>query len=135
MVGAPGWFRFFLQPTVAIVLGIVHGRRDWRAGRPVYFAALIHLREGRAQRLREGVRSVAVPLVVALIAAFTFQYLRRGRIFIGYGVLYAIVFVLVPYLLARGLAHRLVRRRATPRRRPPASPGGPSWSHETRHPV
>ena len=123
MVGGPGFFRFFLQPIVAIVLGIVHGRRDRRAGRSAYFAGLIHVREGRAARIRDGLRSVALPLVVALIAAFTFQYIIRSRIFIGYGVLYATLFVLVPYLVARGLAQRVTR------------PGGRGWSHETRNPL
>lgn len=123
MVGGPGFFRFFLQPAVAILLGIIHGRRDRRAGRSAYLAGLIHVREGRAQRIRDGLRSVAVPLVVALIAAFTFQYMIRSRIFIGYGLLYATLFVLVPYLVARGLAQRLTR------------PGGPGWRHEARNSI
>jgi hypothetical protein len=113
MVGGPGFFRFFIQPTVAIVLGVLHGLRDQRAGR---------VREGRAKRLAEGVRAIAVPLVVALVAAFTFQYVIRSRIFVGYGLLYATVFVLIPYLIARGLAQRLAGRRT-------------AWTHETRNPV
>ena len=135
MVGGPGWFRFFLQPIVAVILGVVHGLRDRRAGRPAYFAGLIRVREGRAERLREGARAVVVPFVVALIAAFTFQYVIRGRIFVGYGLLYAIGFVLAPYLIARGLAHRLARARTTKPPRPGVEGGGPRWTHETRNPA
>jgi hypothetical protein len=134
MVGGPGWFRFFLQPTVAVILGAMHGLADRRAGRPVYFAALIRHRKGRAERLRQGARAVVVPFVVALIAAFTFQYIVRGRIFLGYGLLYAIGFVLVPYLIARGLAHRLARARTPKGTQPGFERGGPRWTHETRNP-
>ena len=135
MVGGPGFFRFFIQPTVAVILGVVHGLRDRRAGRPVYLAGLIHTREGRAERLREGVRAVAVPLVVAFIAAFSFQYIIRARIFVGYAVLYASVFVLIPYLMARGLANRLAGRPATEQPPRKVERGRPRWTDETRNPV
>ena len=110
MVGGPGFFRFFLQPIVAILLGVRQGLRDWRSGHPVYLFGLIRVREARWQRIREGIRSVAVPLIAALVAACAFQYVIRSRIFVGYALLYATVFVLVPYLTARGLGHRLARR-------------------------
>ena len=110
MVGGPGYFRFFIQPVVAIVLGIRHGLRDWRLGQPVYLFGLIRIREARRQRILEGLRSLALPLIVALVAAYTFQYVIRSRIFVEYGLLYATVFVLTPYLAARGLSHRVARR-------------------------
>jgi hypothetical protein len=119
MVGGPGYFRFFLQPIVAIVLGVRHGLRDWRTGQPVYLFGLIRVREARWQRIREGIRSVAWPLIVALVAACTFQYVIRSRIFIQYALLYAVVFVLLPYLAARGLGHRLARRVSRASRRMP----------------
>jgi hypothetical protein len=110
MVGGPGYFRFFLQPIVAIVLGVRHGLRDWRIGHPIYLFGLIRVREARWQRIREGTRSVALPLIVALAGAYTFQYVILSRILVGYGLLYATVFVLIPYLAARGVGHRLARR-------------------------
>jgi hypothetical protein len=112
MAGGPGLFRIFVQPTVAILLGVIHGLRDRRAGQPVYVVGLIRVPAHRWRRLGEGARSVAVPFAVALVAAYTFQYIVRGRIFVSYGLVYAILFVLLPYLTARGVAHRIARRSA-----------------------
>jgi len=124
MVGGPGYFRFFLQPVIAIVLGIRLGLRDWRFGHPVYLFGLIRIREARWRRIREGTRAVALPLVVALVAACAFQYVIRSRIFVGYALLYAILFVLVPYLAARGFGYRLARRISRSSRRRMGVGGG-----------
>ena len=88
-----------------LTLRVRHGLRDWRIGHPVYLFGLIHVREARWQRVREGTRSVALPIIVALLATYTFQYVNVSRIFVGYGLLYATVFVLTPYLAARGFGH------------------------------
>jgi hypothetical protein len=125
MVGGPGYFRFFLQPIVAIALGVRHGLRDWRLGHHVYLFGLIRFREARWQRVREGMRAVAIPLVVALVAACAFQYVIRSRVFFGYALLYALVFVLLPYLAARGFTHRIARHLSrVSRRRVPVDEGG-----------
>jgi hypothetical protein len=126
MVGGPGYFRFFVQPTIAILLGVRQGIRDRRIGHPVYLMGLIRVPASRRHRLREDVRALAVPLVVALVAAYASQYIIRSRIYIGYGLLYATLFVVLPYLAARGIAHRLARRLETT-----ASPPRPDTPHET----
>ncbi len=40
-LAGPGRMRFLVQPTVALVLGVLAGRRDSRAGRPPFLLALI----------------------------------------------------------------------------------------------
>lgn len=108
MVGGPGAFRFFIQPAVAIVLGILHGLRDHRQGRPPYLAGLIAAApSSRMHRLGEGLRDIVIPLCVALVASYIFQYIVRSRIYLAYGFLFAAVFVALPYVVTRGLANRL----------------------------
>jgi hypothetical protein len=116
MVGGPGTLRFFLQPAMAIALGILHGVRDRRMGRPPYLVGLIGAQGGRLHLLGEALREILVPLAVALIGAFTFQYIIRSHIYPLYALLYALFFVAVPYLATRGLANRAARRRTTSRR-------------------
>ncbi len=116
MVGGQGSLRFFLQPALAVVLGILHGLRDHRLGRPVYLVGLIDARGTRLRRAGEGLRDVAVPLCVALLASFAFQYIVRSRVSVAYGFLYAMLFVALPYFVARGLANRVVRRPTVRRR-------------------
>jgi hypothetical protein len=110
MYGGRGSARFFLQPAVAIVLGVLHGLRDRRLERPAYFVDLMAARGRRMRRAGEGLRDVAAPICVALLASFGFQYIVRSRISISYGLAYATLFVAIPYFLTRGLANRLAHR-------------------------
>jgi hypothetical protein len=107
MVGGPGTLRFIIQPTIALMLGIMHGIHDRHLGRPPYLADLGRARGHRLQRLGEGVRAIAVPLAIALGASLTFQFIIRKRVHIVTALLYALLFVAVPYFLARGAANRL----------------------------
>jgi hypothetical protein len=112
MVGGPGTLRFFLQPMVAVLLGILHGLRDRRMGRPPYLIGIVHARGDRLQRIGEGLREILVPLCVALLAALVFQYIIRSRVYVVYGLLYATLFVAFPYFAARGLTNRFARATA-----------------------
>ena len=47
MVGGRGTLRFFIQPALAVVLGIIHGLRDHRRGRAPYLIALVRARGRR----------------------------------------------------------------------------------------
>jgi hypothetical protein len=113
MVGGPGTLRFLLQPAIAVALGILHGLRDRRAGLPPYLSGLRHARGRRLQHLGAGLRAILVPLCIALLAAFTFQYVIRSRVYVFYGLLYATLFVAAPYLVTRELANRLTQSRPT----------------------
>jgi hypothetical protein len=114
MVGGPGTLRFFVQPAIAIVLGILHGIRDRRQGRRPYLIGLVHAHGARGRHLLEGIREIAVPLGLALLGSYVFGYVIRGRIYILYGFVYALLFVAVPYFVTRALANRVVSRRMTP---------------------
>ena len=111
MVGGSGVLRFFIQPTLAVILGIVHGVRDKHRGRPPFLADVIRARGDRRRRLGEGLREIAVPLCIAVLASYLFQFINRSSIHLALGFLYAVLFVAVPYLATRGIASRLTAQR------------------------
>jgi hypothetical protein len=114
MVGGPGTVRFFVQPAIAILLGILHGIRDHRAGLPPYLVALVRAGGGRVRHLLEGLRAIALPLGLAVLGAYAFEYMIRRRVYVFYGLLYAVLFVAIPYFVARALANRLASLRTPP---------------------
>jgi hypothetical protein len=111
MAGGPGWPRFFIQPTIAILLGLRHGLRDRRMGKPPFLSAVIHDRSHTGALIRDGLRGVVVPLCLALVASFLFQWIIRSHIELIPGVLYAALFVALPYVAARGASNRISSRR------------------------
>jgi hypothetical protein len=107
MVGGRGTLRFVIQPALAVLLGIIHGIRDHRRGRAPYLIALLHAHGRRFAHVGEGLRQIVVPLVLAVAFSELFQYLNRGRISFAYGLLYAVLFIAIPYFIARALANRV----------------------------
>jgi hypothetical protein len=114
MVGGPGTLRFIVQPTIAVVLGILHGLGDHRAGRPPYLIGLLHGRGSRVSHIVEGLRAIVVPLGLAVLGAYVFQFVIRGHIYFLYGLEYAVLFVAIPYFVTRALANRLAPNRVRP---------------------
>jgi hypothetical protein len=111
MFGGPGTLRFFLQPAIAVLLGVLHGVHDQQHGRLPFFKGVWQAHGHRLQQLREGPRQILLPLVVAVAASALFQFLIRRRIHVALALAYAALFVAVPYLVARSLANRLSARR------------------------
>ena len=107
MVGGRGTLRFFIQPTLAVVLGVIHGIRDHRRGRAPYLIGLVRARGHRFAHVGQALREILVPLCVAVIFSDVFQYVNRSRISPGYGLLYAVLFVAIPYFITRALANRV----------------------------
>jgi hypothetical protein len=48
-----------------------------------------------------------------VLGAYIFEYVIRGRIYVFYGFLYALLFVAIPYFVTRALANRGASRRIT----------------------
>jgi hypothetical protein len=111
MLAGPGSLRFILQPAVAVLLGIWHGTVDARIGKSAYLAGLIRARGERGAWLRRGLRATVVPLTLALVASVAFQYMVNARVRLLLALLYAAIFVAIPYFCARSLANRAARAR------------------------
>jgi hypothetical protein len=107
----PGRFRFVLQPTVAIVLGILAGRADARAGRVPYLYGLLLGGEDRAHLVRSALGHVANLLLMGILVDSVCQWLILGASYPGAALVVGPILIAAPYSVARALANRLTRAR------------------------
>ncbi|HEU4940176.1 MAG TPA: hypothetical protein VFT97_01025 [Candidatus Eisenbacteria bacterium] len=111
----PLTLRLFLQPAMAAFFAIRSGIRDGREGRPPYLATLIKNPENRRGLLQEAWKDVGKLFVMAMILDGVYQVITIHRIRPLQIVLVPIVLALIPYLILRGPASRLVpARKETP---------------------
>jgi hypothetical protein len=110
MWSGAGRLRFFLQPAVALMIGLLGGLSDARMGRPPYLLDLVRERGHRAEKLRLLLKRLAVPLSIAIAMSVVFQLVNRGTVSwlaaLGFGVF----FILLPYVVARGTSNRVATR-------------------------
>ena len=112
MLSGPGSLRFILQPLVAIVLGLRDGRSDSSAGRPPYLYALFFTRDVRGEEVKTALRTLTTPLAVAVILDAALQYVIFGSVRLWQALAVGTVLIALPYVLARGLTGRYLRRRS-----------------------
>lgn len=104
-------FRFLLQPTVATLIAIRDGIKDARTGRPPYFWTILTNRRERPPRVREGIAATSRIILLGLAMDAVYQIVVFRTIYPGEAVIVALGLAFVPYLLVRGLATRIARRR------------------------
>ena len=105
----PMHFRFFVQPLVAIVLGIRDGSRDAREGRRPWAWKLVHVPEQRRYLLADGWKGIGRIFILAFVLDVFYQ-LVEWRTLRPFGALVtAIVLAVIPYVLLRGPINRLLR--------------------------
>jgi hypothetical protein len=108
----PMTFRFFLQPTMALITALIDGRRDARAGKPPYAWLMAHSdAPARLAAWREGVTATMRILLLGVVMDLIYQI----RTFGGFrypleAFVLAVVLGLVPYVILRGPFNRLFRR-------------------------
>jgi hypothetical protein len=107
----PGRFRFVLQPTVAIVLGILAGRADARAGRVPYLYGLLLGGEDRAHLVRSALGHVANLVLMGILVDSVCQWLILGASYPGAALVVGPVLIAGPYGVARALANRVTTMR------------------------
>ncbi|MCX6374484.1 MAG: hypothetical protein NTU88_00340 [Armatimonadetes bacterium] len=109
----PGRFRFILQPTLAIVLGVRGGLADARAGNPPYLFGLFFAEGHRRELLRTGVAAIRNLLAAGIIMDLVFQVVLYRSVHPGAALLVGPIFICGPYVLSRALSNRLARRLRT----------------------
>jgi len=108
-LAGPGRFRFVLQPSIAIILGIRSGLADARAGRPPYLSGVLFHREHRGELVRSGFQTVVNLLLMGILLDAVFQWVILGVSHPGAALVVGPVLIVVPYSLARALSNRLAR--------------------------
>ena len=121
MLHGPGRARFILQPLIAIVLGVKDGRFDAVAGRPAYLYALAFSKDVRREEVTTAVRTISKPLAVAVALDAVLQYVILDAIHLWQALGVGATLVALPYVAARALADRLLRRRAQSADRSPTA--------------
>ncbi len=121
-----GQFRLFLQPLMAILLGVRFGLSDAKNGASPFVRRMVESKDERWRLLGRSIRYVWMPLSLALVMDGVLQYVTLGRIRVLAALLVGILLVWLPFAIARGLSNRIWRRSHFP------GGGGPSKIAETR---
>jgi hypothetical protein len=106
----PMHFRLLMQPAMAIILGIRDGLKDSKESKPAYLWSIFTHPEGRTQLLKDGFNSLTKILIMALALDAIYQLIEFHWIYPGEAIIVAIVLAVIPYLLIRGPANRVISR-------------------------
>lgn len=109
MWGGPAQLRFLVQPLLAVLLGIRDGSHDAKEGRPPYIWALLRDAAGRRGRLTEALKRLAIPMAVGIAMSLILQWVVRNRVHLATAALYGVLFIGLPYAVARALSNRAVK--------------------------
>jgi hypothetical protein len=102
-------FRFILQPLMATLLAIRDGYKDARSGRPPYLHTIIYDASQRGALCLEGLRNVLRVMIFAAVMDVIYQLIEFNSIYLLQLVFIVIVLAILPYIILRGPADRLVR--------------------------
>jgi hypothetical protein len=107
----PGSFRLVVQPLVSLCVGALAGLRDARQGRPPYFAWAIHQPRGlRRAAFGLAARQLAFPFAFAFVLDLVLQHFLVHVVRPRFALMVAILLIVLPYLVARGLVNRGIVR-------------------------
>ena len=110
-LSGPASFRFILQPVVAAIAGIRDGVSDAKLGLRPYGIVVLFDSDSRGELLRAGLKSTAIPLAVGVVIDMVVQWMLFQRVLLSASILVGALLVGVPYIAARGLTNRILRRR------------------------
>jgi hypothetical protein len=110
-LSGPASFRFIFQPLVATIAGIRDGVTDAKLGLRPYGIAVLLDSDSRGQLLGAGLKSIAIPLAMGIVIDMVVQWMLVQRVLLSAAILVGMLLVGVPYIAARGLTNRILRRR------------------------
>jgi hypothetical protein len=110
LTSGKGQLRLLLQPAMALIFGIRAGIADARAGHLPFGRRMIAGAEPRWQLIKESIKRVLSPLVLAFVLDVILQKLTLGRVRPLVAIIVAAILVWIPFLLVRGITNRIWRR-------------------------
>jgi hypothetical protein len=106
----PGRFRFVLQPLFAIILGVLNGLADARAGRPPYLYGMLFHRNLRSDLVKTGFSTIVNLLLMGVLLDIVFQRIILGVAYPGPALIIGPALIVTPYVIARSLSNRMTRQ-------------------------
>jgi hypothetical protein len=103
----PGHFRFFLQPLIALILGLRDGRRDAHANKPPFLWSVILDPGNRQTSWQSAVATLGKTFVFATLLDSVLQLVSLHTLRPGYAVLTGCLLVALPYALVRAITTRV----------------------------
>lgn len=107
----PLHFRFYIQPLMAVVFAFRDGRIDAAKGGTPYGWAIFTEPEHRRFLIKEGWKGVSKVFILALLLDLVYQFIALRSLNLVTALIVACLLAIIPYVLLRGLANRLTRRR------------------------
>ena len=105
----PLHFRFILQPVMATIFAIIDGVKDAKLGKPAYFWTVLVSPEQRTELLKNGWKHFGKIFILAIILDLVYAWKVQDRIYPLETLTVALLLAVVPYMLLRGPANRVVR--------------------------
>jgi len=105
-----GQLRLFLQPLVAILLGVRLGVADAKEGKDPFLLRLLRTSKHKAQLARDAASDVVVPFMVAIVLDGILQYYALGYMRPGAAIVVGAVLIWLPFAISRALTNRIYRR-------------------------
>lgn len=105
----PFAFRFYIQPLMAVVLAVIDGLKDARAGRPAFLWTLARDPAHRGERWRDGWQSIGRVFMLAIALDVIYEVTVLNALRPLESLIVATVLALVPYVLLRGPVCRIAR--------------------------
>ena len=106
---APMRFRFILQPLMSVVVAFRDGLKVARKGRSPYLWTMATKPRERVERLAEGLNATARIILLGIGVDAVYQVIVLNRFYPNEAVVVALLLALIPYLVMRGPAARVVR--------------------------
>ena len=118
----PMQFRFFVQPLIALALGVRDGVSDSRSDSPPFIWALLYHPDVRSGAFRSALKRMQGPILFASVLDAVAQYLMFRHVRPFAAVLVGTLLMGVPYSVARGVANRIRSKRLADRISPVPAP-------------
>jgi hypothetical protein len=110
-LSGPMWFRFLMQPIVAITFAIRAGLRDARENKPAFLWEAVSNPAERKNLIHSAWKDIGKLLIVAFVLDCIYQYLVLKTFYLLQALIVACLLGIVPYIIFRGPVTRVFRRK------------------------
>jgi hypothetical protein len=114
----PMYFRFIMQPIMAIIIAVRAGIRDARQNKPAFLSEVVSNPAGRRSLIHSAFKDLMMLLCVAVVLDTVYQFLVLKSFYFVQALIVTFVLGVVPYILFRGPIRRILRKKYS--KAPPA---------------